>query len=104
MRALLVIVAHQMVGKKGLAAAAWPQDKFVAVGDDAALHRKVGNIHMHRDAVLPVRHADTERAGRVPVIGLPGKEADRLLQKGVERLFGGKVARIAGNARPVEHR
>ena len=93
-----------MVGKKGLAAAAWPQDKFVAVGDGAALHRKVGNVHMHRDAVLPVRHADTERAGRVPVIGLPGKEADRLLQKGVERLFGRKVARIAGDARPVEHR
>ena len=84
MRSLLVIVAHQMVGEKGLAAAAWSQDKFVAVGDDAPFHRKVGNVHVHRNAVLPVRHADAERTGRTSVIGLPGKEADRLLQERVE--------------------
>ena len=49
-----------MVGEKGLAAAAWSQDKFVAVGDDAPFHRKVGNVH-----AVSYTHLDVYKRQRV---------------------------------------
>ena len=104
MRALLIIVAYQMVGEKGLSAARGTEDELVPVRDDSPLHGQVRNVHMYRNAVLAVRHADAEGTGRAPVIGLPRKEAYRLFQKGIERLPRREIARVAGNARPVEHR
>ena len=57
---LLVIVAHEMVGKEGLAAARRPQDEFVAVCRDAPSHRFVRDIQMDGPATEPVRHLDAE--------------------------------------------
>ena len=48
MRALLIILAHQMVGEERLSATRRAQYELVAVGGDAAFHRLVGYIQMDR--------------------------------------------------------
>lgn len=93
-----------MVHEERLPAAARSQHELVAVGDDAALHRQVGDVDMQRLAADAVRHADAESRGRVPVVGLPGEEAHRLLDERVERFFRRKVRRIARYARPEQRR
>ena len=93
-----------MVGEEGLAASRRTEDELVAVRDDAPSHRLVADVHMHGDTVPAVGQADAERAGRAAVVRLFSKQADGLLQKGVEALLSGKIADIARNARPVEHR
>ena len=93
-----------MVHEERLPAAARSQHELVAVGDDAALHRQVGDVDVQRLAADAVRHADAESRGRVPVVGLPGEEAHRLLDERVERFFRRKVRRVARYARPEQRR
>ena len=103
-RALLVIVAHEMVGEEGLAAARRPQDEFVAVGRDAPLHRLVRDIQMDGPAAEPVRHLDAEGREGGGMVRLPDEEACRLFDERVERLLRRKITLPAGDARPVKGR
>ena len=103
-RALLVIVAHEMVGEEGLAAARRPQDEFVAVGRDAPLHRLVRDVQMDGPAAEPVRHLDAEGREGGGMVRLPDEEAGRLFDERVEGLLGGKITLPAGDARPVKGR
>jgi len=103
-RALLVIVAHEMVGEEGLAAARRPQDEFVAVGRDAPPHRLVRDIQMDGPATEPVRHLDAEGREGGGVVRLPDEEAGRLFDERMEGLLGGKIALSAGDARPIKGR
>ena len=103
-RALLVIVAHEMVGEEGLAAARRSQDEFVAVGRDAPPHRLVRDVQVQRPAAEPVRHLDAEWRGRGGVVRLPDEEAGRLLNERMERLLSRKIPLAAGNGSPVEGR
>lgn len=54
---------------------------------------------MQRLPVNAVAHLNPEGRERIPVISLFDKEAERLLDKGVKRFFGRKVALAAGNSR-----
>lgn len=60
MRALLIILAHQMVGKERLSATRRAQYELVAVGGDAAFHRLVGYIQMDRFAGQSIYHLYSE--------------------------------------------
>ena len=60
MRPLFVILADHVVREEGLSAARGPQDEFVAVGGDAALHRKIRDVQMERHPREPVGHLDAE--------------------------------------------
>ena len=103
-RALFIILSDQMVHEERLPAAARSQHELVAVGDDAALHRQVGDVDVQRLAADAVRHADAESRGRVPVVGLPDEEAGCLFDERVERFFRRKVCRVARYARPEQRR
>ncbi len=81
-----------------------PQDKLVAVGDDATLHRKIRDVQVQRLAADAVAHLDPERTARRLVVRLLGEETQRRLDERVERLLGRKVPGIARNTRPVECR
>lgn len=59
---------------------------------------------MQRLPADAVAHLNPEGRERIPVISLFDKEAESLLDKGVERLLGGKVALAAGNPRPEKRR
>ena len=61
MGALLVVLPHEMVHEKGLAAAAGSQHELVAVGRHAPFHRKVADVYMERLARQPVHHLHPER-------------------------------------------
>ena len=104
MRALLVILSHEVVHEKRLAAARRTQYELVAVGGDAPLHRQVGNVKVQRFSREPVHHLDAEGRERAAVVGFLREEAHRLFDKGVETLFRRKVRRIAGHSRPIECR
>ena len=103
-RALLVIVAHEMVGEEGLAAARRPQDKLVAVGRDSPPHRFVRDIQVDGPAAETVRHLDAKGREGGGVVRLPDEEARGLFDERVEGLLGGEVALPAGDGRPVKGR
>ena len=103
-RALLIIIAHKMVGEEGLAAARRPQDEFVAVRDDAPSHRFVRDVQVQGPAAEPVRHLDAEWRGRGRIVRLPDEETCRLLDERMERLLRRKIPLAAGNGSPVEGR
>ena len=90
--------------RMGFTAAGGTEYELVAVGDDSLAHGQVTDVQMKRYAALPVRHTDTERAGRTAVIRFRSKQADSLFQKGIETFLSRKIARIAWNTRPVQHR
>ncbi|CCY05087.1 predicted protein [Eggerthella sp. CAG:1427] len=103
-RALLVVLPHEVVHEKGLAATAWAQHKFVSIGRNTPFHRQVADVQMERFARQPVHHLHSERRHRIPVVGLLRKEAYRLLDEGVEALLRGEVRLIAGNTCPEQGR
>ena len=93
-----------MVGKEALSASTGSEDKLVSIGDDTPFHGQVTDVHMNGNTVLPVSHADAEWAGRTAVVRFSGEQADGLFQKGIERFFRRKIACIARNTRPIQHR
>ncbi len=102
MRALLVVLAHQMVHEERLAATRRTQYELVPVRGDAPLHRQVTDVEVQRFAREPVHHLDAEGRERTAVVGFLREEAHRLFGEGVERLLRRKVRRVAGHRRPVE--
>ena len=59
---------------------------------------------MQRFPVCPVCHLDAERRQGIRIVGLPGKEADSLLDERIEGLLGRKITFTAGNTRPIQGR
>ena len=104
MRSLLPVLTNQMVRQITLARARRPEDKFIPIRDDAALHRKVRDVQMERYARQAVGHLDSEGRERRAVVGLLVEKAEGLIEKGVETLLGGEVGLVAGNRRPEQHR
>ena len=103
-RSLFIILPDKMVHEERLAAAARSQHELVAVGRDAAFHRKVGNVDVQRLSRQTVHHLYAERRKRAAVVGLFRKEAYRLFGEGVEALFGREIGGIAGYGRPEQGR
>ena len=103
-RTLLVVLPHEVVHKKGFAAARRTQHELVAVGRDTPLHRQVADVEVQRFSRKPVHHLDAEGRERTAVVGFLREEAHRLLNEGVETLFRLEVRRVAGHRRPVERR
>ncbi len=75
MGSLLVILPDHVVGEERFARTGRTEDKFVAVGYHAGLHRQVGNIQMDRFPCQAVNHAHTERGKRVLAGGLLHEQA-----------------------------
>ena len=101
-RALLVVLAHEVVHEERLSAARRTQHELVAVGGDAPLHGQVADVEVQGLAREPVHHLDAEGRERAAVVGLLREEAHGLFDEGVERLLRREVRRIAGQRRPVE--
>ena len=104
MGTLFIILADKVVRKEGFTAAGGTEYELVAVGDDSLAHGQVTDVQMKRYTALPVRHTDTKRAGRTAIIRFRSKQADSLFQKGIETFLSRKIARIARDTRPVQHR
>ena len=103
-RSLLVILSHEMIHEKGLAASGRSEDELVAVGRHTPLHRQVADVDMERLACQPVHHLQPERRNGVPVVGFPGEKAHRLLYECVEALLRREIRLIAGYACPEQGR
>ncbi|EGF49269.1 conserved domain protein [Bacteroides fluxus YIT 12057] len=103
MGSLFVILPDKVVREEGLAASRRSEYELVAVGDDSLPHGQVADVQVDRNTAPAVCHADAERTGRAAVVRLRGKQADGLLQEGMETFLGRKVTGISGNARPVEY-
>ena len=104
MRALLPVLTDQMVRQITLARARRSEDKFITIRDGAALHRKIRNVQMNRNARQAVGHLDSEGRERRAVVGLLVEKTERLIEEGVKTLLGGKVGLVAGNRRPEQYR
>ena len=104
MRALLIILPHQVVHEKRLAAARRTQHELVAVRGDAPLHGQVGDVEVQRFPREPVHHLDAEGRERATVVGFLREQAHRLFDEGVETLFRREVSRVAGYRRPIKCR
>ena len=68
MRALLVILAHHVVGEKRLSRPTRPKYELVAVGGDTFLHGQIRYIDVQRATAYPVHHFDAERRKRTLVV------------------------------------
>ena len=101
-RALLVILAHHVVGEERLPATARPKYELVAVGGDAFLHGQIRYVDVQRATAYPVHHFDTERRKRTLVVRFFHEQAESLPQERVETFLCGEVGFVAGYARPKE--
>ena len=101
-RALLVILAHHVVGEERLPATARPKYELVAVGGDAFLHGQIRYVDVQRATAYPVHHFDTERGKRTLVVRFFHEQAESLPQERVETFLCREVGFVAGYARPKE--
>ncbi|MNL32203.1 hypothetical protein D3C87_1540380 [compost metagenome] len=104
MGALFIILPHHMIGEKRLATSRGTEYELVAVGNDTAFHRQVGNVQMDRFSRQPVCHLDAEWRWGIMVIGFLGEETQCRFNKGVKAFLAWKISCIAGHTRPVQRR
>ena len=104
MGALLVVLPHHVIREKTLATTRGTKDEFVAVGDDALLHRQIRDIQMNWFSRQTVGHLDAKGRERILIVRLSREEAERRLDEGIETLLRGEVCSIPGNACPIERR
>ena len=101
-RALLVVVAHEVVGEERLAAARRAEHELVSVCRYAAPHRLVADVHVYGHSAAPVGKAHAERAWRAAVVSLGREQAYGLLEERVEALLRWEVGGVAWYAHPEE--
>lgn len=85
-----------MVSEERFTTSRWTKYKLVPVRNDTTLHRQVGNIQMDRFSCKPVSHLDTERRGRIVVVGFFREEAQCRLNKSVKTFLTGKSPALPG--------
>ena len=101
-RALLVILAHHVVGEERLPATTRPKYELVSVRRDAFLHGQIRYVDVQRSPAYPVHHFDAERRKRTLVVRFFHEQAESLPQERVETFLCGEVRLVAGYARPKE--
>ncbi len=104
MRALLIILAYQMVCEERLAATRRAENELVAVGGYAALHRLVGNIQMDRLTREAIHHLYAEWRQAAAVVGFGSEKAHGRLDERIERFFSGEIRLVARHRRPEQRR
>ena len=87
MRALLVILSDEVVHEERLSASRRTEHELVAVGCYAFPHRQVGDVYVQRLATDTVCHLDSERRGRIHIVGFLREEAGCLLDEGMKTLL-----------------
>lgn len=101
-RALLVVVAHEVVGEERFAAARRAEHELVAVCRYAAPHRLVADVNVYGHSAATVGQAYAERAWRAAVVRLGCKQTHGLFEERVEALLRREIGCVAGYARPEE--
>ena len=104
MRALLIILSHQMVGEERLAATRRTEYELVAVGGYAALHWLVGNIQVDRLTREAIHHFYTEWRQAAAVVCFGSEEADGWFNESIKTFLGGEIRLVAGHRRPEQRR
>ena len=84
MRALLVILSDEVIHEEGLPASRRTEHELVAVGCHAFSHRQVRDVNVQRLATDTVCHLDSERRGRIHIVGFLREEAGCLFDEGME--------------------
>lgn len=96
MRPLFVILPGNVIDKKRFARPARSDEEFILIPANTPAHRLVRYIQMDRFPRQPIDHLDSERAGRIPVIGFPGKKTQGLFGERVKTFLARTVPGIAG--------
>ena len=87
MRALFIILSDEVVHEERLPTSRWSENELVAVGCHAFSHRQVGDVNVQRLATDAVCHLDSERRGRIHIVGFLREEAGCLFDEGMETLL-----------------
>ena len=76
-----------MIHEERLAASRRTEHELVAVGCHAFSHRQVRDVNVQRLATDAVCHLDSERRGRIHIVGFLREEAGCLFDEGMETLL-----------------
>ena len=76
-----------MIHEERLAASRGSEHELVAVGCHAFSHRQVRDVNVQRLATDTVCHLDSERRGRIHIVGFLREEAGFLFDEGMETLL-----------------
>src|SRR5690606_18508267 len=91
-----------MVCEERFTTSRWTEYKLVPVCDYATLHRQIRYIQMDRLSGQAVSHFDTERRGRIVVVGFFREEAQSRLNECVKTFLARKIACIARHSSPKQ--